>query len=36
MTYRRPSPEELKKKLTPEQFEVVCNAATEPPFQNAY
>ena len=33
---QKPSPEELKKKLTPEQFEVVCNAATEPPFQNAY
>jgi peptide methionine sulfoxide reductase msrA/msrB len=28
--------EELKKKLTPEQFEVVCNAATEPAFHNAY
>jgi peptide methionine sulfoxide reductase msrA/msrB len=28
--------EELKKKLTPEQFEVVCNAGTEPPFRNAY
>jgi YHS domain-containing protein len=36
MSYRKPSPEELKKKLTPEQFEVVCNAATEPPFRNAY
>src|SRR5882672_9120885 len=36
MSNRRPSPEELKKKLTPEQFEVVCNAATEPPFDNAY
>ena len=36
MSDRRPSPEELKKKLTPEQFEVVCNAATEPPFHNAY
>ena len=32
----KPSREELKKKLTPEQFEVVCNAATEPAFQNAY
>jgi len=36
MSDRRPSREELKKKLTPEQFEVVCNAATEPPFHNAY
>jgi peptide methionine sulfoxide reductase msrA/msrB len=36
MSDRRPSKEELKKKLTPEQFEVVCNAATEPPFHNAY
>ena len=36
MSYRKPTPEELKKKLTPEQFEVVCNAGTEPPFHNAY
>ncbi len=36
MTYKKPSQEELKKTLTPEQFAVVCNAATEPPFQNAY
>jgi methionine-R-sulfoxide reductase len=28
--------ENLKKKLTPLQFEVACNAATEPPFRNAY
>lgn len=28
--------EELKKKLSPLQFEVTCNAATEPPFRNAY
>ena len=28
--------ESLKKKLTPLQFEVACNAATEPPFRNAY
>jgi peptide methionine sulfoxide reductase msrA/msrB len=32
----RPSREELKKKLSPEQFEVVCNEGTEPPFHNAY
>ena len=36
MTYKKPSQEQLKKTLTPEQFAVVCNAATEPPFQNAY
>jgi peptide methionine sulfoxide reductase msrA/msrB len=28
--------EDLKKRLTPEQFEIVCNCGTEPPFQNAY
>lgn len=28
--------DDLKKKLTPLQFEVACNAATEPPFRNAY
>ncbi len=33
---QKPSREELKKQLTPDQFEVVCNAATEPPFHNAY
>ena len=36
MTYRKPSQDELKKKLTPEQFSVVCNSGTEPPFENAY
>jgi peptide methionine sulfoxide reductase msrA/msrB len=36
MTYQKPSREELKKRLTDEQFAVVCNAATEPPFHNAY
>lgn len=34
--YKKPSEEELKKRLTPEQFNVVCNEGTEPPFQNAY
>ncbi len=34
--YSKPSQDELKKKLTAEQFSVVCNAATEPPFHNAY
>lgn len=28
--------EDLKKKLTQLQYEVTCNAATEPPFRNAY
>ena len=36
MGFKRPSQEELKSKLTPEQFAVVCNADTEPPFRNAY
>ncbi|MDX2010814.1 MAG: bifunctional methionine sulfoxide reductase B/A protein [Myxococcaceae bacterium] len=35
-TYTKPSKDELKKKLTPEQFKVTCEAATEPPFKNAY
>ena len=34
--YKKPSKDDLKKKLTAEQFSVVCNAGTEPPFQNAY
>ena len=34
--YARPSAAELKARLTPLQFEVTQNAATEPPFQNAY
>lgn len=36
MTYEKPSEAELRKKLTAEQFSVVCNAATEPPFHNAF
>jgi peptide methionine sulfoxide reductase msrA/msrB len=36
ITYSKPSKEDLKKRLTPEQFSVVCNADTEPPFKNAY
>ena len=35
-TYAKPSLDELKKKLTPEQFAVACNADTEPAFHNAY
>jgi peptide methionine sulfoxide reductase msrA/msrB len=34
--YKKPSQEELRKRLTPEQFAVVCNADTEPAFQNAF
>jgi peptide methionine sulfoxide reductase msrA/msrB len=34
--YKKPSQDELKKRLTPEQFAVVCNADTEPAFQNAF
>jgi peptide methionine sulfoxide reductase msrA/msrB len=34
--YPKPSDEELKKKLSPLEYEVTQNAATEPPFQNRY
>jgi peptide methionine sulfoxide reductase msrA/msrB len=34
--YKKPSQDELKKRLTPEQFAVVCNADTEPAFKNAF
>jgi peptide methionine sulfoxide reductase msrA/msrB len=34
--YSKPSPEELQKKLTPLQYEVTQNDATEPPFRNQY
>jgi peptide methionine sulfoxide reductase msrA/msrB len=34
--YKKPSKDELRKRLTPEQFAVVCNADTEPAFQNAF
>lgn len=34
--YKKPSSDELKKILTPEQLEVVQNAGTEPPFRNAF
>ena len=34
--FKKPSEAELKKKLTPMQFAVTQNAATEPAFQNEY
>jgi len=34
--FQKPSPAELKKKLTPEQFAVTQQAATEPSFHNEY
>ncbi|HKO95154.1 MAG TPA: bifunctional methionine sulfoxide reductase B/A protein [Polyangiaceae bacterium] len=35
-TYTKPSAAELRQRLTPLQFEVTQNAATEPAFQNAF
>ncbi len=34
--YQKPSSQDLQKKLTPLQYDVVCNEGTEPPFKNAY
>ncbi len=34
--YKRPEKEELKKKLTSEQYEVTAQCGTEPAFHNAY
>lgn len=34
--YIKPPPEELEKKLTPEQLHVTQSCGTEPPFRNAY
>lgn len=34
--YKKPSPEEIKKKLTPTQWQVTQKADTEPPFENEY
>ena len=35
-TYEKPSDDELKKKLTPQQYDVTQHEATEPPFRNEY
>jgi peptide methionine sulfoxide reductase msrA/msrB len=35
-TYAKPAPEELKRKLTPLQYMVTQEDATEPPFRNAF
>jgi peptide methionine sulfoxide reductase msrA/msrB len=35
-SYKKPSVDELKKTLTPEQFDVTQHSATERPFHNAY
>ena len=35
-TSTKPSSDELKKKLTPEQYHVTQQCGTEPPFRNAY
>ncbi|MCG6866317.1 MAG: peptide-methionine (R)-S-oxide reductase MsrB [Thiogranum sp.] len=34
--YQKPSEEELKKRLTPLEYEVTQKEGTEPPFKNAY
>jgi peptide methionine sulfoxide reductase msrA/msrB len=34
--YKKPAEVELKKKLTPTQYEVTQNAGTEPPFRNEF
>jgi len=35
-TFQRPSDEELRRRLTPEQYEVTQHEGTEPPFRNEY
>ena len=35
-TYSKPSDQELRRRLTPMQYEVTQRDATEPPFRNAY
>ena len=34
--FQKPSRAELRQKLTPRQFDVTQQAATEPPFRNEY
>jgi peptide methionine sulfoxide reductase msrA/msrB len=36
MTYKKPSDPDLRKRLTPLQYEVTQHDATEPPFRNAF
>ena len=36
MSYKKPSDEELKKSLTPQQYDVTQNEGTERPFDNQY
>jgi methionine-R-sulfoxide reductase len=35
-SFKKPSDEDLKKRLTPEQYQVTQHEATEPPFRNEY
>ncbi len=35
-TFQKPSDEELRKRLSPEQYEVTQHEGTEPPFRNQY
>ncbi len=35
-SFQRPSDEELRKRLTPEQYQVTQREGTEPPFRNEY
>jgi methionine-R-sulfoxide reductase len=36
MTYRKPTDDEMRAKLTPAQYEVTQCSATEPPFRNEF
>jgi peptide methionine sulfoxide reductase msrA/msrB len=36
VSWKKPASDELKKKLSPEQFRVTQQCGTEPPFKNAY